>query len=187
MAHKQRSLLPPGAYQEERAVEQAGTEQILAIDTNIVRSAKNPDTCPAHLLPWLAWEYAVDFWDESWSERQKRQVIKDAAFAHQHRGTAGAVRRSLGSIGLPTSVVEWWNDSPRADPYTFRIEVYSTHVVTESLYQQIRRLTERAKNLRSYLSRIDVITDVGAVGVCYISGATTAHIDIDIFSEDTHG
>lgn len=43
------------------------------------------------------------------------------------------------------------------------------------------------KNLRSYLSRIDVIANIGMDGSFYISGATTAHIDVDIFAEETHG
>lgn len=107
MTDKFRSLLPPGAFHEERAQEQATTEHIIALDTNMVRKVKDAASCPAHLLPWLAWEHAVDFWDDSWTETQKRQVIKDAAYVHQHRGTAGAVRRSLGAVNLPTTVVEW--------------------------------------------------------------------------------
>lgn len=187
MADKFRSLLPPGASGGERAQEQATTEQITALDTDMVRKVKNADDCPAHLLPWLVWESAVDFWDDSWTEAQKRQVIKDAPYVHQHRGTAGAVRRSLGAINLPTTVVEWWEDTPRAAPYTFRVEVHSNQGVSDALYYQIRQLTDRAKNLRSYLSRIDVIANIGMDGSFYISGATTAHIDVDIFAEETHG
>ncbi|STT19489.1 phage tail protein [Citrobacter koseri] len=55
MADKFRSLLPPGASGGERAQEQATTEQITALDTDMVRKVKNADDCPAHLLPWLAW------------------------------------------------------------------------------------------------------------------------------------
>lgn len=187
MSDKFRSLLPPSAVREERAQEQATTELISSLDTGMVRKVKNADDCPAHLLPWLAWESAVDFWDDSWTEAQKRQVIKDAPYVHQHRGTAGAVRRSLGSIDLPTTVVEWWEDTPRAAPYTFRIEVQSSQGVSDSLYHQIRQLTDRAKNLRSYLSKIDVLAKVGMDGSFYISGATTAHIDVDIFAGGTHG
>ncbi|MGE6982858.1 phage tail protein I [Kluyvera intermedia] len=177
MADKLRSLLPPGAYREERALEQAGTEQVLALNTAMPRLVKNPDTCPAHLLPWLAWEFAVDFWEDSWSEEEKRQVIKDAAYVHQHRGTAGAVRRSLSAVSLPSTVIEWWEDSPRKDPYTFRIEVYSLEAIDETLYKRIRRQVEKAKNLRSQLSTIDVIADLGADGTFYAGGAITAYID----------
>lgn len=183
MADKFHSLLPPSAFREERAQEQAATELITSLDTDMVRKVKNADYCPAHLLPWLAWESAVDFWDDSWTEAQKRQVIKDAPYVHQHRGTAGAVRRSLGSIDLPTTVVEWWEDEPRKPPYTFRVEVYSTQTIDEALYQRIRRQVDKAKNLRSLLTTIDVIADLGAKGTYYTSGAVTAWIDVVVAGE----
>lgn len=175
-----RSLLPPSAFKPERVIEQAGSEQIMALDTDMVRKVKNPDTCPAHLLPWLAWEFAVDFWDDSWTEAEKRQVIRDAAYVHQHKGTAGAVRRSLGAVSLPTTVVEWWEETPRRAPYTFRVEVYSTQEIDDALYARIRRQVDKAKNLRSQLSSIDVIADLGAEGAFYTGGALTAWIDVII-------
>lgn len=177
---KFRSLLPPSAIHPERAQEQASTELIAALDTDMVRKVKNPDTCPAHLLPWLAWEFAVDSWEEAWTEEEKRQVIRDAAYVHQHRGTAGAVRRSLSAVSLPTKVVEWWEDTPRKDPYTFRVEVYSIQPIDEALYQRIRRQVDKAKNLRSLLTTIDVIADLGAKGTYYAGGAVTAWIDVVI-------
>jgi phage tail P2-like protein len=181
-----KTLLPPNAADPERALEQANAEQVQSVPV-LIRETKSATDCPEQLLPWLAWEKAVDFWDPAWNEEQKRQVIADAPYVHQHRGTAGAVRRSLSSIGLPTTVVEWWSDTPRAEPYTFRIEVYSKSDVSDELYQQIRQLTDRAKNLRSYLSKIDVIADIGASGGFYISGAVTAHIDIDIPAGGANG
>lgn len=180
MANKYSSLLPPGAIHAERAQEQAGGELILSLDTDMVRKAKNADTCPPHLLPWLAWENAVDFWEDSWTEEQKRKVIKDAAYVHQHRGTAGAVRRSLSAVDLPTTVIEWWEDQPKRQPYTFRIEVYSLKAIDDALYRRIRRQVDKAKNLRSWLTTIDVSTDVGADGAYYTGGAVTAWIDVNI-------
>nr|WP_237391089.1 phage tail protein I [Cedecea sulfonylureivorans] len=172
--------MPPSSVAAERAQEQATTEPVKALNTGMVRWVKNPDLCPAELLPWLAWEFAVDFWDGSWSEEQKRQVIKDAAYVHQHRGTAGAVRRALGSVSLPTTVIEWWEDAPRKDPYTFRIEVYSQQAIDAGLYDMIRRQVEKAKNLRSQLSTIDVIADLGGEGAYYTGGATTVYISMII-------
>jgi phage tail P2-like protein len=181
MTAKFRSLLPPSAIKSERAMEQASTEQIVAINTNMVRQVKSATDCPAHLLPWLAWERAVDFWEDTWTEEQKRGVILDSAYVHQHRGTAGAVRRSLSAVSLPTTVVEWWQETPKRAPYTFRVEVYSHEEVNEWLYERIRQQVNKAKNLRSYLSSIDVIADIGATGRYFIGGAITAHIVIDIY------
>lgn len=107
-------------------------------------------------------------------------MIKDAAYVHQHRGTAGAVRRSLGAVNLPTTVVEWWQDSPQAAPYTFRIEVHSSQGVSDALYHQIRQLTDRAKNLRSHLSKIDVLANIGMDGA-FIFQVRRQHISMWIF------
>lgn len=175
-----RSLLPASSLSSERAQEQATAEPILAINTDMVRWVKNPDLCPVSLLPWLAWEYAVDFWDESWTEEQKRQVIRDAAYIHQHRGTAGAVRRALLSADYSSNVVEWWQESPQTDPYTFRVEITTQNAVTSELYGLLRSQIIKAKNLRSSLTSIDVITDVGTTGQYYMSGAVTANIDVII-------
>jgi len=184
MGSKFRSLLPSSSVAAERAQEQATTEPIQELNAGMVRWVKNPDLCPLHLLPWLAWEFAVDFWDDTWSENDKRQVIKDAAYVHQHRGTAGAVRRSLGAVRLPTTIIEWWEDSPRKDPYTFRVEVYSQSAIDADLYRKIRRQVEKAKNLRSQLSSIDVVADLGSTGTYYMSGAATAYIDVIIEAGD---
>ncbi|MGT7588881.1 phage tail protein I [Escherichia coli] len=159
MAETFRSLLPPSAVRPERAQEQATTESILTLDTDMVRKVKDPDTCPLHLLPWLAWEFAVDFWQDDWSEEQKRQILRDAAYVHQHRGTAGAVLRALGAVGVPAAIKEWWQDSPRKKPYTFRVELFLREGADSVLYSQVRALVIKAKNLRSGLSTIDVNTD----------------------------
>lgn len=39
---------------------------------------------------------------------------------------------------------------------------------------------DKAKNLRSWLSGIDVIADLGSNGNCYVGGAVTSYIDIVI-------
>lgn len=35
-----------------------------------IRELWNPDTCPANLLPWLAWSFSVDRWMISGRKRQ---------------------------------------------------------------------------------------------------------------------
>ncbi|MBC0865699.1 phage tail protein I, partial [Escherichia coli] len=73
-----------------------------------IRELWNPDTCPANLLPWLAWAFSVDRWDEKWPEATKRAVIRDAYFIHCHKGTIGAIRRVVEPLGYLINVTEWW-------------------------------------------------------------------------------
>ncbi|MGS4945207.1 phage tail protein I, partial [Meridianimarinicoccus sp. RP-17] len=67
------SLLPPNATPVERGFEAAGA-RITALPVP-VRDTWNPATCPATLLPWLAWALSVDNWDPTWTEGQQRAVI----------------------------------------------------------------------------------------------------------------
>lgn len=162
-----RTLLPLNATQGEQALEQVmGHMSDLPIDIRIV---KNPDLCPLELLPWLAWEYAITYWDENWTEAQKRSVIKSAPKVNKTRGTVGALIHALAAVGRPIEVVEWFNDTPVADPYTFRVLVNGYAVTTEEL-KLIAQQVADTKNARSYMSDIQ-IGDQTVSGNIYFGGA----------------
>lgn len=90
-------LLPVGSS----ALEVAAAEACAAIDALTVplRQLWNPDNCPLALLPYLAWAWSVDRWDESWPESTKRGVVRAAYFVHRHKGTLGALRRVVEPLG----------------------------------------------------------------------------------------
>lgn len=105
-------LLPTGSSPLEVAAAKACAE--IEKTPVSIRELWNPDTCPANLLPWLAWAFSVDRWDEKWPEATKRAVIRDAYFIHCHKGTIGAIRRVVEPLGYLINVKEWWetNDPP---------------------------------------------------------------------------
>lgn len=81
----------------EKQLERSGGEPIEALPIP-VRELHDPAACPAHLLPWLAWERSVDYWRDDWSEQVKRDVIAASVAVHRKKGTAFAIRAALGSI-----------------------------------------------------------------------------------------
>lgn len=89
-------LLPSGSsLLEKRAAECLQEAVTNRIDfENLI----NPHKCPVKLLPYLAWALSVDYWEEYWSEQQKRQAIIDSYHNHQRKGTVGAVRRIVESL-----------------------------------------------------------------------------------------
>jgi phage tail P2-like protein len=91
------SLLPPNATPVERGFEAAGA-RITALPVP-VRDTWNPATCPATLLPWLAWALSVDNWDPTWTEGQQRAVIAASVAVHRRKGTVAAVREALAAAG----------------------------------------------------------------------------------------
>src|SRR5262245_16666547 len=56
-----------------------------------IRHLRNPITCPALLLPYLAWELSVDEWNPAWDEDVKRRVIAESMRVHRRKGTRGAM------------------------------------------------------------------------------------------------
>lgn len=120
------SLLPPATTAFERAA-----EATMARSTDLpvpLPNLWNPDTCPAALLPWLAWTLSVDEWQSAWTEDIKRAVIRDAALVHRKKGTPWAVKRLLSAVGARADLREWWQMDPPGQIHTFEIDVYANSI-----------------------------------------------------------
>jgi len=173
-------LLPPNASDQERALSNAVDRAVPVV----VREVWSPDTCPAALLPWLAWAFSVDTWDPGMTEAQKRAVIKASVAVHQRKGTIGALQSSLDALGYDDiDVTEWFQMEPQGDPYTFAllVGVEQTGIEDQSGYDRIIATTMAAKNLRSHLVGVDVLAT--SSGSFYIGGvsndAETTEIDCE--------
>lgn len=140
-------LLPYNATKAERALSEAIAR---LSDVPIrVRDVWNPETCPAALLPWLAWAFSVDEWDPAWTEQQKRAAIAASVEVHRRKGTAGAVRRAVESLGLGAEFSEWFDHG--GDPYTFRLLIEaSQYQLRHASLLRLIEVVEATKNLRSH-------------------------------------
>lgn len=89
------SLLPPGSSPLERRLAQtcSGISDLQVP----LRDLWNPATCPVSFLPYLAWAFSVDRWDESWAENVKRRCFlhPSAQGDNQRRAARG------GAVRLP--------------------------------------------------------------------------------------
>ncbi len=76
-------LLPVGASQLEKRAAECLQEAV----TNNIPIAELIDAkkCPVNLLPYLAWAFSVDRWEEYWPENIKRKAIEDAFSLHQKK------------------------------------------------------------------------------------------------------
>jgi len=161
------SLLPPGSSALERRLAQA-CSGISGLNVPL-RDLWNPDTCPVNFLPYLAWAFSVDRWDESWTESVKRKVVKDAFYIHQHKGTVSAIRRVVEPLGYLIRVIEWWktNDAPG----TFRLDVGVLDTgITEEMYHELERVIADAKPCSRHLTGLSITLDAnGTVPVAVAS------------------
>jgi phage tail P2-like protein len=176
--------LPPEAGRAEKALA-AG----VAIASQVpVPNATlwTPATCPAALLPWLAWALSVDEWDGTWPEARQRAVIAASIGVHRKKGTRGAVVAALAAAEYETELVEWFADSPAAAPYTFRAVVdINDRSITEALQDEIIRLIEATKNLRSHMTRIRFRASASGIvhaAAWALSGETTTVYPYSIVS-----
>lgn len=153
------SLLPGNA----RSLEQLAAQALADIERVPVplRILYNPDKCPSHLLPYLAWAFSVDRWNTSWSDAIKRQVIKSAYFVHSRKGTIGALRRVTEPLGYRIQVTEWWKAVPQAVPGTFKLDVEVMNAgITEETYEWLDALISDAKPVSRHLSALNLIGTV---------------------------
>jgi phage tail P2-like protein len=173
-------LLPPNATPQERALSDA-VARIGNVPTP-TRQLWNPQTCPAALLPWLAWAFSVDDWNTEWSEQQKRDVIAASFTVHRSKGTIGAVKASLAALGYNLTLTEWFQDADNLDPYTFIIDVDTQgNPLRPTVFTDVVALTERSKNTRSHLARLRVTTNNTANP--YAGGATIFGTITEVFDE----
>ncbi|ECJ5891785.1 phage tail protein I [Salmonella enterica subsp. salamae] len=179
------NILPPNSVSAERALE-AVLSHVGDLPGDI-RIIKNPDTCPVSLLPWLAWEYAVTYWNPDWSEAQKRAVIKAAAWQNKHRGTRGAVNRALLTVGFESKLLEWFESSPVDDPYTFKIKIYliKNMGLDLDLFNTFIAQIFDAKNCRSLLKEVNFEAELD--GEFFIAGAPAANIGVNIPADGEGG
>ncbi|MCW7552597.1 phage tail protein I [Endozoicomonas gorgoniicola] len=114
-------LLPPSATKQERALASL-SERIEQLPV-IYRKLWNPDLCPVEFLPYLAWAFSLDDWNDNWPEHIKRQSLKDALYQHRIKGSLQAVENAIARFGTTANITEWWQQSPKGLPHTFSVDI----------------------------------------------------------------
>lgn len=73
----------------------AGITDELSEKHQVVKTLANPLICDEKFLPFLAYAFKVDFWDEELKESEKRDLIKHSILLHQRKGTLWAIEEVL--------------------------------------------------------------------------------------------
>lgn len=167
------ALLPPNATSLERATAQACAGMA---DLSIpLRDLWQPATCPASLLPYLAWSLSVNYWDSRWPEATKRAVIQASCLMHQRKGTLWALRQVLGPLGYRLEITEWWQHHPPERPGTFRLTLSTQQGTSELTRREIERLIDEVKPVSRHLIELSLTFDTTGV---LRAGLASLHGDI---------
>lgn len=161
-----RDLLPPSATRMEHL-----TAATLASDLTpeVITSTRFADTCPAPMLPWLAWARSVDWWELAESEDQQRALIKASYRLHQRKGTPWAIKEALNVLGFGDSTIieratgrrydgtlSYNGNEPHGDPTRWAVyRVILTRPVTTEQANRIKRLLAEMAPARCHLSALD--------------------------------
>ncbi|MDP8173132.1 phage tail protein I [Pasteurella skyensis] len=165
-------LLPVGSSKFEKNASQCLR---LALQNPIViADLINPDKCPLKFLPYLAWAFSVDKWDENWSEQVKRNCIKNSFQIHKKKGTISAIRRVVEPIGYLVELTEWFNATKtmRNGEFSLTIEVPELGLTKET-YNELVRLIDDVRPVSRHLKKLSLLISpvgIGNVAIAEYSG-----------------
>lgn len=91
------TLLPNNRTSWEVAVATVDAERPVPFE--VAGAILNPDTCPAHLLSYLAASLSIDVWYEDWPETKKREVCRQAFRLHRLKTTVAGIKAHVALTG----------------------------------------------------------------------------------------
>jgi phage tail P2-like protein len=160
-------LMPPNATPVERHL--AATGAAIADIPIPLRDIGHAATCPANVLPVLAWERSVDRWDADWPDATKRAVINASFLVHQRKGTVGAIRRAIEPLGYRVQIVPWYEMQPHGRRGTFSLEIVATaRGISAEMYEELKRLIDDAKPLSRHVAELTIHLE--ARGAAHMGG-----------------
>jgi len=148
----------------------------LSSELKEVVTLANPMKCDEKYLPFLAYAFKVDFWDETLSVADKRRVIESSLLLHQRKGTLWALERVFEALEMEAEVKEWFEYD--AEAYHFKIDVFISDIskkISKELTINLREYVEIYKNVRSILDEINIRLPV-ALGNIYFEAGVVSEV-----------
>ncbi len=170
------TLLPANATELQKDLDETVSFRLGSLD---IPNAwlMNPNLCPEHILPWLAWAVSVDVWNDEWAVETRRSVIRASLTVHQQKGTIGALKSALSAFSFENiEVQEWFNYG--GEPYHFKvfIEILTADFDILEL-TEVYSVIQTTKNVRSYLESLEAYlatrTNMPIMAATLLSGEIT--------------
>ena len=113
----------------ELALEEELAQKYWRVVPDLIKALHDPWACPLAFLPWLAYAYSVDTWNDVWPETTKRAVVANSIAVHTHKGTRGGVEDALAALGVEVTIEEWWQQEPQGERGTMRLTLSVQNVL----------------------------------------------------------
>jgi phage tail P2-like protein len=115
------SLLPANSSPLERALDLGFTKLLDRVQPPFPE-LMNPSETPSAFLPYLAADRGVSEWNAGASELEKRLTVSLSWQIQRQAGTRQALNHAVESLGFTPHVTAWYEQQPRAHPYTFDVQ-----------------------------------------------------------------
>jgi len=113
----------------------------------------NIDNLNEELIDHLAYQFHVDFYDQSLEADKKAELVKNSIPYHRKKGTQWAVEDLINTLFDISWIREWFEYG--GEPYMFKI--YTKDVIgSEEKYSKIITAINSVKNTRSWLETIAI-------------------------------
>lgn len=125
------------------------------------------DTLTSEQLDHMAASWDASVWRQSWPIQIKRNVLNNVILEKRKRGTLGAVKKAIETIASFTSLTEWWQETPRGTPHTFKVIASLNNyegVLESDLQEDLFGLIDDAKPVRSHYDFILQKRYTGEIG-----------------------
>ncbi len=122
------------------------------------------DTLPENIVDVLAIELRTQYYDDTLTLQQKRELVKGAMGWYNKAGTVSAVQELIDKVFNSGYVLEWYETG--GEPGTFQIA--TSTIITPELVAQFNEAVMKVKNIRSHLA--DIV--IGNKANCAIKVAT---------------
>ena len=151
-------IMPPNLLADETVRKAAA-----AIDIELNKIADLTDECylinnleklSENIIDMLAWQWHVDFYDNTLPLPNKRRLVKESIRVHKTKGTAWAVENVVKSILGDSNIEEWYEYE--GEPYHFRIICNKNTVGNISGIKVIEAINS-VKNVRSHLDEVRTV------------------------------
>lgn len=129
------------------------------------------DGLESAVLGHLAWQWNSDTWRDNWPVSLKRSVFKSIIRTKRIKGTRAAVEDVVSSLGGVVDIKEWFEQSPRGEPYTASIVAsinsFDGAVPSKEMLDDVIRSIKYAKSARtlySFSQAANISSSIGIAG-----------------------
>ena len=175
-------LLPVNLKEDSEVVNAA---KALDDEINLVTKATselilfaNLDNLPEKVIDLLAWQLHVDFWDNDFDIKIKREMVKNSISWHKRKGTPSVVEEVVSKFLDNAVVRENWEYG--GAPYCFKVDTITGPIVSDKTINEIVKAINAVKNTRSHLDGVTFFREVKINNSFYSANQIYKKIQINV-------